>query len=199
MNRSGRVVWETTETKGEIVIHLDDPTLISVTTPYKMLTHLLEQIAKHGRFGLEVKTQGDIRHHIVEDTGIRFGRALSEALGTRAGIFRTWDCTFPLDEARAKVVIDLSTRPYVKFEPDGIEKKLREVMAEDLPLALIFHFYESMGLNGMFNLHMIIEREGRDGHHIAECMTKAFARALHFATREDPTLAGNVASTKGIM
>lgn len=203
MDRRGSVDTSTRESQGRILLLLDRPGLVEVKTPFKMLTHLLEQIGQHGRFGLEVEVSGDVEirgnHHTVEDTGIRLGQAFDRALGDRAGIVRMWDSTVPLDEARTKAVIDLAARPHFELWPADIEKRLGDKPAEDLTLSNIFHFFDSMAINGRFGLHLVIENEGRDGHHIAECMTKAFARTMHFATREDPTLAGAIASTKGVM
>lgn len=202
MDRLGALGWKTRETQGTISINLDEPAAPVVETQVKMLTHLLEQIGQHGRFGLEIKVTGDVAtrgfHHTVEDTGIRLGKALGEALGDRSGIFRMADATVPLDEARAKVAVDLAERPYFVFDPWERLPVLSQFMAEDVPFAQITHFLESMALNGRFGLHVVLEREGRDGHHCAEAIAKALARALFFATRFDPTLKGAVASTKGI-
>ncbi|MBI4216528.1 MAG: imidazoleglycerol-phosphate dehydratase HisB [Chloroflexi bacterium] len=190
----GRVTRETGETHIKVELALDGSGKARVKTGLRMLDHLLEQVAKHGRFDLAVEATGDLaldEHHTVEDVGLALGKALAEALGERRGIVRMGDATVPMDEALALVAVDLSGRGYYVGELPFKDKSIG-----GLPADLIGHFLESFAREGRLNLQARI-LAGSNDHHQAEAVFKALGRALDAATRPDPRLGGEVPSTKG--
>jgi imidazoleglycerol-phosphate dehydratase len=156
---------------------------------------MLDLLARHGRLDLDVAVTGDLEtggHHTVEDTGICLGQALDAALGDRSGIARYGQATVPMDEARAACALDISGRPYCRFEADlppgdiaGFEHELAE------------EFFRAVATNARMTLHVIVE-SGTNAHHMIEASFKAFARALRAATAMDFSETG-VPSTKGTL
>ncbi len=192
--RSATVRRETGETKIEITLDLDGRGRAQVDTGVGFLDHMLTALARHARFDLAVQAAGDLHvdeHHTVEDVGIALGRALGEALGDRAGITRMGHAVVPMDEALALVAVDIGGRGYFVFDGSFDTPRLGQMATSLVP-----HFLESLALEARMNLHARL-LSGRDDHHRAEALFKALARALHQATRPDPTLAGDVPSTKG--
>ncbi len=156
---------------------------------------MLHHVAVHGLFDLRVKASGDLHidaHHTVEDVGIVLGQALAEALGERKGIARMGAAYVPMDEALARVVVDLSGRPYSVFLA-GWDAPMLGTM----PTSLVEHIFESIAFNARLNLHAEV-LYGRDDHHKAEALFKALGRALDAATLIDPRR-GGVPSTKGTL
>ena len=192
--RTAAIRRETGETKIEITLDLDGRGRAQVNTGVGFLDHMLTALARHARFDLAVQAAGDLHvdeHHTVEDVGIALGRALGEALGDRAGITRMGHAIVPMDEALALVAVDIGGRGYFVFEGSFDTPRIGQ-----MGTSLVPHFLESLALEARMNLHARL-LAGRDDHHRAEALFKALARALHQATRLDPTLAGDVPSTKG--
>jgi len=193
--RQAQVVRETKETKVEVRLVLDGQGRYQVETGVGFLDHMLAQVAVHGLFDLEVHARGDLHvdeHHTVEDVGITLGQALDQALGDRQGIIRMGHAYAPLDEALARVVVDLSGRPYAVVQVEFTGPRLG-----DLDSDLIIHFLETLAVHGRLSLHARL-LYGRNDHHKAEALFKALGRALDMATRRDPRREA-VPSTKGLL
>ena len=185
----------TRETDIRLTLDLHGAGRAQIETGIGFFDHMLELFAHHGLFDLTVQAQGDLHvdeHHLVEDVGICLGKAISQGLGDRSGIVRTAHALVPMDEALARVVIDLSGRPYAVFQAQW-----RTPRIGGLGTDLIGHFFESVAIHAGMNLHAQVEY-GRNDHHQCEALFKAFARALDAATRQDPRRAG-VPSTKGTL
>lgn len=194
--RTARIERNTSETQITVEINLDGTGKCSVETPLPFLTHMVEQIPRHGLFDLTVKATGDIQidgHHTTEDLGIVLGKAVLQALGDRKGIRRYGSATLPMDEARVSCCMDLSGRTYFVWEVDLPKAKLGEW---DTELAEVF--FEGFARGAQVNLHMVQEA-GKNMHHIVEISFKAFAKALRAASEIDPRASGSVPSTKGML
>jgi imidazoleglycerol-phosphate dehydratase len=156
---------------------------------------MLTLFAKHGLFDLKIDARGDIEvdyHHTVEDVGIALGSALNKALGDKAGIRRYGSAYVPMDESLARVVVDISGRPYLSYEaPRGVEA------IGLFPFQLVEEFLRALSVHGGLTLHVSI-LTGRDAHHLAEAIFKALGRALDMAVSQDDRVKG-VPSTKGIL
>ncbi len=192
--RTATVVRETKETRVEVTLDLDGSGQTSARTGIGMLDHLVEQIGKHGLFDLRVIASGDLHvdeHHTVEDVGIAIGQALDRALGDRRGIVRMADALVPLDEALASVAVDISGRPFCTVEATWTLDRIGE-----LPASLVEHLLGSIASEAKLTLHARV-LNGENDHHRAEAMCKALGRALAAATRIEPRLGGQAASTKG--
>lgn len=191
--RRAKVERKTKETNISVEIDLDGSGACSIDTPLPFLSHMLEQIGRHGTFDLTVKASGDVEidgHHTTEDIGIVLGRALLEALGDRKGIRRYGSATLPMDEALVTVAVDLSGRPFFVWRVPVPKAKLGEFDSE---LAEVF--FEAVARSAQANLHVRLH-EGTNLHHIIEVSFKGLARALREAVEIDPK-AGGVPSTKG--
>ena len=194
--RSANVKRDTRETQIEIALDLDGTGKSALDTGIPFLEHMLEQIARHGLVDLSIKAQGDLHidaHHTVEDIGITFGQALARALGDKAGIRRYADACVPLDEALSRVVIDCSGRPGLEYSADYPRARVGEFDVD-----LIREFFQGLVNHALITLH-IDNLKGRNAHHIAETIFKAFGRALRVAVEPDPKIAGIVPSTKGAL
>lgn len=194
--RRGEVKRETRETSIHVTLNLDGSGDASISTGIGMFDHLLEQIARHGLFDLAIEAQGDLdrdAHHLVEDTGICLGRALSEVLGERTGIVRMAHAIVPLDEALALAAIDVGGRGFAV-----IDLPFRGERIGALPGEMIPHFLQSFAFEARASLHLRL-LAGENDHHRAECAFKAMARALSAATRLDPRIEGVAPSTKGLL
>jgi imidazoleglycerol-phosphate dehydratase len=185
----------TKETSIEVSIDLDGGP-VSVSTGLPFFDHMLDQLGRHGGFGLQVDATGDLHvdgHHTVEDTGILVGEAFAEALGDKAGIARFASGLFPLDEALVEVALDLSGRPFFAWDvPFG----------EVLPLGdppfnpeMAEHFWQSFAINAGITLHAT-KRAGTNTHHVVEAAFKGISRCLRAAVRVEGT---GVPSTKGVL
>ncbi|HEY81206.1 MAG TPA: imidazoleglycerol-phosphate dehydratase HisB [Anaerolineae bacterium] len=185
----------TRETDILLTLDLHGSGQTAIDTGIGFFDHMLELFAHHGLFDLTVQAKGDLHvdeHHTVEDVGICLGKAISQGLGDRSGIVRAAHAFVPMDEALARVVIDLGGRPYAVFQAQW-----RTPRIGGLGTDLIGHFFESVAIHAGMNLHARVEY-GRNDHHQCEALFKAFARALDAATRQDPRRAG-VPSTKGTL
>jgi len=191
--RQGRVERKTRETDISLVLDLDGSGRAKVSTGIGFFDHMLTALAKHGHFDLDLRCKGDLHvdaHHSVEDVGIALGQALRQALGDKRGIVRFGHAYVPLDEALSRCVIDLSGRPWLHF---GVEFKARQIGT--MPTELFEDFFWALADHGRLNIHLDAIR-GRNGHHIAETLFKATARALSMAVALDPRVK-DVPSTKG--
>ena len=191
--RTGAVTRKTNETEIAVEVNLDGTGAGKIATGVGFFDHMLDQLARHSLMDLTVSARGDLHiddHHTVEDVGIALGRALLDALGDAKGIVRMGDATVPLDEALASVALALSGRGYAVL---GVSWSGNRV--GDLPGDLVEHFLQTIAHEGKFNLHARV-LAGVNDHHKAECMMKAFGRALSAATRIEPRRAGQTPSTK---
>jgi imidazoleglycerol-phosphate dehydratase len=186
---------ETKETKIDVTIELDGTGRHDIKTPLPFLTHMVEQLSRHGLFDLTVQAEGDIEidgHHTTEDLGFVIGQAVNKALGDRAGIRRYGWALLPMDEARVACTLDLSGRQFFVWDMTLPKAKIG---AFDVELAEVF--FEAFARGAQCNLHVSKER-GDNLHHIVEISFKALAKALEAATRIDPRV-GGVPSTKGTL
>ncbi len=196
MSRTGQVSRNTKETKLDVKVDLDGRGEASVSTGIPFFDHMLDTVAKHGAFDLHVSCSGDLhidQHHTVEDTGIALGTAIDQALGDRKGIARAGCFYFPLDEALARSVVDLSGRSFLHWNV-ALDQGPRSAM----DLSVLEGFFKAIADHARLNLHVDL-LTGRDFHHGAEAIFKSFARALRQAVALDPRLAGAVPSTKGVL
>lgn len=192
--RSAEIHRKTRETDICVRISLDGGGRRCVATGVGFLDHMLDHLALHGMFDLEVSASGDLHvdpHHLVEDCAIVLGQALDQALGDRAGIFRMGSAYVPMDDSLAFVSLDLSGRPYAVFEAVWASP-----MVGGISTALIAHFFESFAFASRTTLHARL-LYGRDDHHGAEALFKALGRALDCAVRVDPRRQYLIPSTKG--
>jgi imidazoleglycerol-phosphate dehydratase len=195
MGRTATVKRATKETDVEVTLDLDGSGVSSIDTPLPFLSHMLDQIARHGVFDLTVRAKGDTDidgHHTTEDLAVLLGQAVAKALGDKKGIVRFGSATLPMDEARATAAIDLSGRPFFVWEVDLPKGKIGEF---DTELAEVF--FEGFARGCACNLHVVLHA-GRNLHHIVEICFKAFAKALCAASRPEPR-AGGIPSTKGTL
>jgi imidazoleglycerol-phosphate dehydratase len=194
--RTGHVHRETRESRVEVILNLDGSGRADISTGIGFLDHMLDSLARHARFDLTVKADGDLhvdQHHTAEDVGITLGQTLDQALGERRGIRRFGDAVVPLDEALSQVAIDLGGRPWA-----SIDLPFRGTQIGGLSSDMIPHLLQSFAVDGRFALHVRL-LAGDNDHHRAEATFKALARALDDATRPDPRLGDQVPSTKGVM
>ncbi|MFO8010631.1 MAG: imidazoleglycerol-phosphate dehydratase HisB [Dehalococcoidia bacterium] len=192
--RMATIKRETKETAITIELNIDGTGDCQIETGIGMLNHMIEQIARHGRFDIHLDARGDLHvdeHHTVEDVGLVLGQAVREALGEREGIVRMGHAIVPMDEALGLVAVDLSGRGHA-----GVEATFEKEYINDLPTDLIKHLFSVIAIEGRFNLHARL-LAGENDHHKAESLFKALARALDDATREDERIGGQVPSTKG--
>jgi imidazoleglycerol-phosphate dehydratase len=196
MNQSGRrarIDRETAETHVSVELNIDGQGRAEISTGIGFFDHMLDSFARHGRFDLAIKCEGDLEidaHHTMEDVALALGSAFDEALGDRAGIVRMADASVPLDEALVQVAVDISGRPYAAVALDFVGESIGEA-----PTEMVIHAIESMAMNARFALH-VWQLSGANDHHVAEAAMKALARAVDAATRLDPRIAGEVPSTK---
>jgi imidazoleglycerol-phosphate dehydratase len=193
LSRKGDVTRNSKETKLRAKVNLDGLGKVKVATELAFLDHMLEQVARYGGFDLDLRGSGDLHvdtHHLVEDAGIVVGQALSQALGDRAGIARFASAYAPLDEALARVVIDLGKRPYLSYNVP-LRGRIGTVESEVLE-----EFWKALSIHAGATIHVDVIR-GRNRHHIAEATFKALGLAL----RQAVALGGGpgVPSSKGLL
>lgn len=193
-SRNAAVRRETRETKITVSLNLDGSGQSRFATGIPFLEHMLDQIARHGLIDLEIDAVGDIHiddHHTVEDIGITIGQAFAQAIGDKRGITRYGHAYVPLDEALARVVLDCSGRPGLIMP---VEFPRGSVGGFDVDL---FHeFFQGFTNHALVTLHIDAIR-GRNAHHVAETIFKAFGRALRMAVTPDERMAETIPSTKG--
>lgn len=194
--RTAEISRKTNETQIEIKLDLDGAGQHQVSTGIGFLDHMLTHLAVHGLFDLTVQARGDLEvdpHHTVEDVALALGQAFDAALGDRRGLVRIGDCFAPMDETLAHVCIDLSGRPYAV-----IQAEWQTPYVGNIPASLFAHFFESFAVTARCNLHARV-LYGRDDHHQAEALFKAWARALDAATQVDLRRGESIPSTKGTL
>lgn len=192
--RRAQIIRNTLETQISIHLNLDGTGKSVLETGVPFLDHMLDQIARHGMIDLEVAAKGDLHidaHHTVEDIGITLGQALIQAAGDKKGLRRYGHAYVPLDEALSRVVIDLSGRPGLVFNVEFTRARIG-----DFDVDLIHEFFQGLANHALITLH-IDNLSGRNAHHQAETVFKAFGRALRMAIEHDPAAAGIIPSTKG--
>lgn len=193
-DRTASVERNTLETQIKVAINLDGTGKSNLNTGVPFLDHMLEQIARHGVMDIEIECKGDNEiddHHSVEDIGITLGQAFTQAIGDKKGIVRYGHSYVPLDEALSRVVIDFSGRPGLEHDVD-----YRRSHIGSFDTDLFHEFFQGFVNHALITLH-IDNIRGRNAHHIAETIFKAFGRALRMATEFDPRMAGTLPSTKG--
>ena len=193
--RRAEIKRDTKETEIELALNLDGAGIADISSGIGFYDHMLGHIALHGKFDLRLQAEGDLHidaHHTIEDIAICLGRAIDEALASRAGIQRMGAAYVPMDEALARVVIDLSGRAYTVIKAD-----FDTPLMGQMPTDLVRHALETIAAHGKMNLHAEV-LYGRNDHHKAEALFKAFGRALAQAVALDPDRAG-VPSTKGTL
>lgn len=193
MGRSALVRRKTLETNVAVELTLDGVGRHDVQTEIPFLDHMLAQLAKHGFFDLSIKAKGDLQvdlHHTVEDVGIALGEAFSQAMGDRRGIRRFASALISLDEALARVVIDISGRPYLVYQALQLTGRIG-----NFDVTLVKEFMRALAMNMKVNLHISI-LYGENLHHCVEAIFKALARSLDQATAIDPRIV-DIPSTKG--
>ena len=192
--RQAAVKRDTRETRISVSLDLDGTGKGSFQTGVPFLEHMLDQVARHGLFDIEVQASGDLdidAHHTVEDIGIVLGQAFADALGDKQGITRYGHAYVPLDEALSRVVIDFSGRP-------GLEYRVKYPRARigSFDVDLVGEFFQGFVNAAGATLH-IDNLHGTNAHHIAETVFKAFGRAARMAVSLDPRVGDSVPSTKG--
>jgi imidazoleglycerol-phosphate dehydratase len=194
--RTATINRTTKETSVSLTVNVDGSGRSSISTPVGFLSHMLDTIARHAQLDLDVIATGDTfidYHHTVEDVGLVFGEAFATALGDKRGIRRFGFAYVPLDEALARVVVDFSGRPFLVFEAP-IDREML-LIHKDFPFALVEEFFKSFANKCACNIHVDLIR-GRNGHHAAEAIFKAFAVAVRAAKE---VVSAEVPSTKGVI
>ena len=194
--RSAEVIRKTGETDIRVKLILEGSGKSEIGTGIGFLDHMLTLFAKHGRFDLEVKCAGDTRvddHHTVEDIGICLGQAFAEALGDMGGINRYASTLLPMDEALVLTAADISGRAHLSFDAQFPAQKIGSFDTE-----LVKEFWLGFVRRANVTLH-IRQLAGENSHHIAEAMFKSAARTFRAACAVDPSLNGEVPSTKGVL
>jgi len=194
MTRTADITRNTNETQIRVSINLDGTGRQKLNTGVPFLDHMLDQIARHGMFDLEVEAVGDLHidaHHTVEDVGITLGMAVAKAIGDKKGIVRYGHSYVPLDEALSRVVIDFSGRPGLE-----LHVPFTRAMIGTFDVDLTGEFFRGFVNHAAVTLH-IDNLRGVNAHHQCETVFKAFGRALRMATELDPRSAGIIPSTKG--
>jgi imidazoleglycerol-phosphate dehydratase len=194
--RRGVIDRRTRETAINVRLDVDGRGRYTIATGIRFLDHMLELVARHGGFDLDIDARGDLdvdQHHTVEDLGIALGEAVSKALGTRRGINRAGYFVMPMDETLGVAAIDLGGRAHAVVD---LRLKIRRV--GDLQAELITDFFEGFAQGAKANVHLKV-LYGRSSHHQVEALFKAFARALRVACSKDRRLARTLPSTKGLL
>ena len=194
MARQATVKRDTLETQIQVAIDLDGSGKGEFATGVPFLEHMLDQVARHGLIDLQIRAEGDRHiddHHTVEDIGITLGQAFAQAVGDKKGIRRYGHAYVPLDEALSRVVIDFSGRPGLEYHADYPRARIGEFDVD-----LLQEFFQGFVNHAQVTLH-IDNLRGKNAHHIAETIFKAFGRALRMALEADARMQGVTPSTKG--
>jgi imidazoleglycerol-phosphate dehydratase len=195
-SRQAQVQRDTKETQIRVELALDGSGNARFATGIPFLEHMLDQVARHGLFDLVVEAKGDVHidhHHTVEDIGITLGQALERALGDKKGIVRYGHAYVPLDEALSRVVIDLSGRPGLEYFVEYPRARVA-----DFDVDLFREFFQGFANHAKCTLH-VDNLRGRNAHHVAETIFKAFGRALRMAVALDARAPDAMPSTKGTL
>ncbi len=196
MKRDGEIDRKTNETDIRVRFNLDGRGKSAINTGIPFMDHMLKLMAVHGYFDCEISANGDIDidyHHTVEDLGICLGMAVSKCLGEKKGIRRYGQATVPMDEAMSRVVIDISNRPFLAYRVEVNNSK-----TGSFDIALLEEFFRAFVNYSGITMHIDMI-SGKDPHHIAESVFKAFGKALDMATWAEERLGGNIPSSKGLL
>jgi len=191
--RKAEATRNTNETRIGVKLNLDGSGKSSIATGVPFLDHMLEQVARHGVFDLEVSASGDLQvdaHHTVEDVGIALGQAFAKAIGDKKGVRRYGHAYVPLDEALSRAVVDISGRPGLEYHIEFSRARIGEFDVD-----LVHEFFQGFVNHAQVTLH-VDNLKGTNAHHQAETAFKAFARALRMAVEADARVK-DVPSTKG--
>jgi imidazoleglycerol-phosphate dehydratase len=191
--RKAEVTRNTKETKIGVKLNLDGKGVAQIATGVPFLDHMLEQVARHGAFDLDISAKGDLHidaHHTVEDIGITLGQAFAKAAGDKKGVRRYGHAYVPLDEALSRAVVDLSGRPGLEYHIEFTRARIGEFDVD-----LVHEFFQGFVNHAQVTLH-VDNLKGTNAHHQAETVFKAFGRALRMAVEIDPQVK-DVPSTKG--
>ncbi|NDU85985.1 MAG: imidazoleglycerol-phosphate dehydratase HisB [Ferrovum sp.] len=194
--RSARIIRNTLETQVTVSLNLDGSGLSKLDTGVPFFDHMLDQVARHGLIDLDIQCAGDLHidaHHTVEDVGITLGQALAEAVGDKKGLRRYGHALIPLDESLTRVVVDLSGRPGLYYEVPYARARIG-----DFDVDLLQEFFQGFVNHARLTLH-IDNLKGRNAHHQAETVFKAWGRALREAVEIDLRSAEQMPSTKGTL
>lgn len=195
-SRTAQIRRETRETTISVAVDLDGEGASSIDIGVPFLEHMIDQIARHGVIDISISARGDLQidaHHTVEDVGIVLGQAIASAVGEKRGIQRYGHAYVPLDESLSRVVLDLSGRPGLEYNVDFPRARVGEFDVD-----LIREFFQGFVNHACATVHIDTIR-GRNAHHIAETVFKAFGRALRIAVAADPRMGGVIPSTKGAL
>lgn len=193
--RTSNIIRNTHETEINLTLDIDGTGISNISTKIGFFDHMLTNMSKHGFFDLDIICNGDIfvdSHHTVEDVGIVFGKAINEALGDKAKIKRYGKAIIPMEEALVLCAIDVSGRPYLNYDATFTVDNLGDLQTE-----MIEEFFRAVCIHGGLNVHIKV-LDGKNNHHIAEAIFKAFSKALDEATLFDERIIG-VLSTKGMI
>jgi len=196
MERKASIHRKTKETEIRLELNLDGAGISEVRTGIPFMDHMLTLMAAHGFIDLNVRATGDTEiddHHTVEDLGICLGKAIRDALGKKEGIRRYGLAIVPMDEALARIALDISNRPFLAYRV-----ALKESKTGSFDVNLVREFFRAVVVHSGITLHVDLV-SGDDPHHVAESLFKSFARALDQATDFEPRLGGTVPSTKGLL
>ena len=196
MPRTATIHRKTAETDIRLRVALDGKGRSSISTGIRFFDHMLDLVARHGAFDLQVAATGDLdvdQHHTVEDVGIAFGEAVQEAIGAKRGILRAGYFLMPMDETLAAAAIDLGGRPYCV-----VSAAIKAKRVGDFTVELLEDFFQGFAQAARANVHLRC-LYGRSSHHQIEAIFKAFARALRFAVSRDKRLRNVLPSTKELL
>lgn len=185
MNRTASCTRTTKETDIALTLNLDGTGKTQIDTGVGFFDHMLDGFARHGLFDLSVKVKGDLDvdcHHTIEDTGIVLGQAILEAIGDKAGIRRYGHFMLPMDETLALCAVDLSGRPYLRFQSEFTAERIGDMDTE-----MIKEFFYAVSYSAKMNIHLRI-LDGENSHHMAEALFKSFGKALDMATLPEPRI-----------
>jgi len=196
VSRVAKLERKTKETSVFAEINLDGTGKYNVATGIGFFDHMLEQLSKHSLIDITIKAEGDLHidaHHTAEDVGITLGQVIKEAVGDKKGIRRYGHFDLVMDEARTSCALDLSNRPYLKWDVNFSVDKLGDMDTE-----LFQEFFHALAGNAGITLH-VLQLAGTNNHHIIEASFKAFAKALRMALEIDPRAENTLPSTKGAL
>ena len=183
--RIGQINRKTQETDIQLSLEVDGKGTFDIRTGCGFLDHMLQLFSRHGRFDLSVKCKGDGHvddHHTVEDIGICLGQAFRSALGDKQGIRRYGSMMLPMDETLALCAVDLSGRPYLRFQSEFTAERIGDMDTE-----MIKEFFYAVSYSAKMNIHLRI-LDGENSHHMAEALFKSFGKALDMATLPEPRI-----------